>query len=304
MRMRLLVAWRLGALCLLAGLCVIPHVALAQSRVAFAHERDVATQVGESVPAWSGGALVGVDFNRSKTPIVYAADREGRREEIGVDLPGAMTVFVRGAVSGSDGVMAVIGYEENADRAGHFLVLISPDRQRRTVIQISPYVAQLVTIAGDGTIWTVGGLRSDVRDETKVNILKRYDTSGKELSSLHVRARARAGIWPDAVSSSYLVASRDRVGWFTNGCEYIEFSLDGREIERFDGPPGVGIKQVSGVGLDAENGFFVGRKGDHTFEVLALDRISRGWNVSVRGTTGLTGAAAGIIGSGLPKRRV
>jgi hypothetical protein len=70
----------------------------------------------------------------------------------------------------------------------------------------------------------------------------------------------------------------DLDGWFTNGCEYIEFSLDGREIERFDGPPGVGIKQISGVGLDAENGLFVGRYEDHIFEVLAFDRSSRAWN--------------------------
>lgn len=156
MRTGSLVARRLGAPCLLAGLCVIPHVALAQSRVAFAHERDVAMQAGGSVPTWSSGALAGVDFNRSKAPLVYATDREGRREEIRVDLPGAMTVSVLGAVHGSDGVMAVIGTAENADHAGYFLILNSPDRQRRTVIQLSPYRAQLVTIAGDGTIWTVG----------------------------------------------------------------------------------------------------------------------------------------------------
>jgi hypothetical protein len=260
------------------GMCTLSWRLGAQSRAGFEHERDIVTQF----PEWGGSELVGIDFNRSKTPMLYAVDRDGRREEIWLDLPGAETIYAHFATGGPDGAVAVVGYVQSPDsRQGHFLIWISPDRKRRTVIRLDPYGADRVTLAGDGAIWTVGGLKDAARsEETKMNILKRYDASGKEVGSFHVRARARPAITPDAASMSHLVASRDRIGWFTNGCEYIEFSLDGKEVARFDGPPGVDLEQISGVGLDAENGLFVGRKGDETrnFEVLELDRSSGAWN--------------------------
>ncbi len=281
MRTGLLTAWSPAVLGLLGGLCVIPHAALAQSRSGFVHERDIVTQFGRVVPEWGASTLVGIDFNSSKTPMLYAVDREGRRDEIWLDLPGAETIYAHFATGGPEGAIVVVGFAESSDsRRGAFLTWISPDRKRRTVMQLDPYFADRVTVAGDGTIWTVGGLREAQRAEvTKMNILRRYDTSGKELASYHVRARARPATTPDATSTSYLMASRDRVGWFTNGGEYIEFSLDGREIARFEGPPDVDFDQISGVGLDAENGLFVGRKGDETFdfEVLELDRSSGAW---------------------------
>ena len=281
MRTRLLTARGLAGLGLLAGSCLSFHAALAQSRASFVHERDIMTQFGQVIPEWGGSALVGIDFNWTKTPMLYAVDREGRRDEVWLDLPRAETVYAHFATGGPDGAIAVVGQAESSDsRRGAFLIWVSPDRKRRTVIQIEPYFAQRVTLAGDGTIWTVGGLRDAARtDVAKMNIIKRYDTTGKELASFHVSARARPAIAPDAASMSYLMASRDRVGWFTNGGEYIEFSLDGKEIARFDGPPDLDFEQISGVGLDAENGLFVGRKGDETFdfEVLELDRSSRAW---------------------------
>jgi hypothetical protein len=284
--MRLSISWRLGLLGLLAGLCGILQVARAQSHVAFVHERDVTAQVGQVVPRWSGNALVGIDNNRSKTPLVYAIDREGRREAFDVDLPGGEMIDVFDAAGGYDGALAVSAYAGSEDGHGeYFLIWISPDRQRRTVTKVSPYVPQVVTIAGDGTIWTIGARRNEARDAAKANILKRYSTDGKELTSYSVRARSRPNIAPDAVSMSYLMASPDRVAWLTNGCEYIAFSLDGKEVERFDGPPGVDIKHVSGFAVDARNDVFLGKKGDHTFEVLTLNRSSHAWEtVSVTGT--------------------
>jgi hypothetical protein len=213
--------------------------------------------------------------------MLYAVDRDGRRDEIWLELPGAETIYAHFATGGPDGSVAVVGYAHSSDsRGGNFLIWISPDRKRRTVIRLQPYVAERVALAGDGTIWTVGDVRDAPRyDLTKHCLVKRFDTSGKELASFSVRARARPDITPDATSMSYLMGSRDRVGWFTNGGEYIEFSLDGKEIARFDGPPDLDYEQISGVGLDAENNLFVGRKGDETFdfEVLELDRTTRTW---------------------------
>jgi hypothetical protein len=58
------------------------------------------------------------------------------------------------------------------------------------------------------------------------------------LSSMEVPdAKARAAAGNEADSPSRLVSSNDRVGWMTNGSEYIEFSLDGTILQRFDGPP-------------------------------------------------------------------
>jgi hypothetical protein len=256
--------------------------AFAQPHTQFEHERDIAAQLGRVVPRWGGSELVGVDAFSSRTPLLYAVDREGRREEIWIDLPGAGTVLTHDAIGGADGAVAAVGYAQNPDPlVGHFLMWISPDRKRRTVIRLDPYGADRVALAGDGTIWVVGGLRDAPRWALdKQNVIRRYDASGKQLGSFPVHARSREDISPDAAAMSYFVASKDRVGWFTNGSEYIEFSLDGKEVGRFDGPPYVDRKQISGVGLDAEDRLFVGRKGDKTFnfEILELNRSNRTWS--------------------------
>ncbi len=221
-----------------------------------------------------------VDFDGTNLPVIRAIDREGRDEAIALEIPGARDIHVSDYAAGFDGAIAAVGYALSADsQIGYYLVWVSPDRKRRTVIRLSPYVAQRVALAGDGAIWTIGGIRTDNRDRSKAQgpVLKRFDSSGKVLASSFPNGRAKANIAPDASSLSYLFASPDRVGWFTNGNQFIEFALDGRELGRFDGPAGLDRDQTSGVAMDAENDVFAGDRRDGRFEVWRLNRSKRAW---------------------------
>ncbi len=68
-------------------------------------------------------------------------------------------------------------------------------------------------------------------------------------------------------------ASRDRVGWFTCEGEYIEFSLDGKELGRYDGP-----KRVSGFALSDDNEAVAGQFDKKITRFIVLNRASRTWD--------------------------
>ena len=102
-----------------------------------------------------------------------------------------------------------------------------------------------ITIAPDGTIWTVGWDKEAGR--RVYNVLKRFSPSGTLLSSRHVTVKPFPGDPTDDVSNlSYLHSSGDRVAWLTAAGEYLEFSFDGNEIARFEAPA---------YHLDQKNGF-------------------------------------------------
>ncbi|MGE5569339.1 MAG: hypothetical protein ACM3S5_09920 [Rhodospirillales bacterium] len=266
---------------LLTGLFGLVLPLSGQPAPAFVHQEDFSTNlVTNRVPKWSGTRLVVVDYDGTDLPVIRSIDREGRDEEIALEIPGAKGIHVFDYAAGFDGAIAAVGYAFTADspEEQHYLVWISPDRKRRTVVRLSPYVALGVALAGDGSIWTIGGMRSRSRSRGEArSVLRRFDPSGQVLASSVPNGRARANIAPEAASMSYLFASPDRVGWLTNGNQFIEFALDGRELGRFDGPPGLDHLDTSGVAMDAENEVLVGDKREGRFEVWRLNRSKRAW---------------------------
>jgi len=271
--------WGVPGVGLLIGLCLMAQPQTVKHPLAFEHERDVDTSQWHFVPQWQGSLLVGYEDFESSAPRIFALDRDGKREEILYELPGSPWIYVYSVGAGADGSMVVAGNALSSDsRAANFVTWISPDRKRQVVIRVWPYIAMRATVAADGTIWAVGSLNDE--ENTRVvayNVVRRFDLSGKTLSSLAVSARGMdAGA--DATQASHLVTSRDRVGWFTSGCEYLEFSLDGVLRDRFDGPTGLDWRGLDGVGLSDDNDLVIGRNpGGKFFEVLALDRTARQW---------------------------
>jgi len=279
MRQKLHIILGVPGIGLVIGLCMIAQPQTVKRPLTFEHERDVDTSQWHYLPQWEGSLLVGYEDFESSAPRIFAMDRDGKREEIRYELPGSAWIYVYNVGAGADGSIVVAGGALSSDsRSASFITWISPDRKRQVAIRIWPYIAMRATVAADGTIWAAGSLNDE--ENTRVvadNVIRRFDVSGKMLSSLAVQARSRDGR-ADAAQSSYLVASRDRVGWFTNGCEYLEFSLDGVLRDRFDGPAGLDWHGLDGVGLSDDNNLAIGRNpGGKFFEVLALDRTARQW---------------------------
>jgi hypothetical protein len=262
-----------------AALCTPPR-AIAQRVPVFEHERDMYISAGRFVPQWSGTLIVGFEDNLTNAPLVDAIDRDLNRDGISFEIPGANLINIRGVGGGFDGSILVGGNAFSGDsrRAG-FIAWIPPDRRRRTLIQTEPFRPEAVVMAADGVIWAAGLIwdGKEGRNNTH-SVVQRYDTTGKLLSSLQVPgAKSDSHMAGMADGSSHLLASKNRVGWLTNGYEYVEFSLDGTMLDRFDGPQESGVVGFAGWGLSAENQVVLGLAIGNGSKVMALDRVARSW---------------------------
>jgi hypothetical protein len=241
-------------------------------------------------PRWAGKYLVDVQDPESKSPVFNLTDSTGRIEQVVFQLPDTAYIEDLRYNVGTDGSIAVIGHALNGKNGGaSFIAWISPDRKRQTAAQAAPFVPEAVAIAADGNVWGAGVLfDDDKREATAYNVIRRYDTRGNLLSSVAVSGLR----WPPqnpggAAQSSQLQASGDRIGWFTCGDQYLEFSLDGKEVGRFEGPTGWGepgpdpalAYWLDRFALSADNVAMVGGIGRdrRTVGLVALDRKARVW---------------------------
>ncbi len=231
------------------------------------------------VPEWNGSLLVGCDPCQAREPILYMIDRQDRRDELVFELPGSGYIYVGGIGSGPDGALVVVGFGMSDDsRMASFIAWISPDRKRQIVTRTWPYLPFKVTVATDGTIWTVGPVRNGYNTATPdPNVIRHYDSSGHLLASASVNARPDGNL-VEVSSASRLMASSDRIGWLTGGCEYIEFSFDANELGRYNCPSGMlDGTDMDGVALSAGNSVVLGGKRNTPFAPLELNRAKRTW---------------------------
>jgi len=270
----------------------------------FVHDRDVngSFPSGVNSPRWNGRVLLGYDTGQqsgnyySEVPRIYSVDKSGNREEFTLAIPGVKTMSIRALAGGADGTIAVTGVAYSTDaKATIYLARISPDRKSQVVTRIFPYAPEEIAIAGDGTIWAAGYLKNDADDKTLAhNLFRCFDTSGKQVSSFQVNTRRPMRGLLDAVESSWMVASSDRIGWFANSNEYLEFSLGGNEIRRFDGPAELtgDFGQIRGAGLSADSEVAVGVQMKDGLKVFTLDRSTRTWSAVLleqRNSRGIAG---------------
>lgn len=286
MALRSYVIWRFGAVAaLILGGTALSGAQPSPRRV-LKHESErhelFPYPGGVFLPVWEGGALLYVEDNMSDVPVIFGIDRNGRMERIDFSFPGGRYIGLLGLAGTRDGTIAAIGsaYDDEG-RPVTFLARITPDRSRKIVTQLWPYAALAVTVLPNGEIWTVGYVkRRDNLGISEYNVLKRFDSSGKLLATTAVKARgllARAP-WPDAAQHSLMKSSKDRVGWLTNANEYIEFSFDGRELGRFEPPPGPTPEAFeSTIALSDDDEVLVGTRDGDCLRVWSLDRQERAW---------------------------
>jgi len=266
--------------------------------------------LGSFVPVWGRGGLYGADYNPSDEPIIWRIGPDGKREDIRFSFPGGREVTITGIAERPDGGLAITGSAYSDDGKGAtFLSIISSDRATKTISRVWPFVPQAVTLAHGGVVWAVGWIRNG-ESVAANNVLERFDSTGRLLSTSSVKARGVPwDSWGDATDHSSLHALPDRVGWLTTGGEYIEFSLDGKEISRLDVPRPMVVHQEGLAGfVVADAGRVVAAlptdpapKSDLTLWLLNLDRRgwtqipgSLPWNFSLAGFDGKAVVAAGM----------
>jgi len=220
---------------------VASSLALAQSQPTLTRKSERAESFRAAdypfVPIWSGYGLIGVRMNRTSSPTVWASSSSAGIEDLQFTIPDAGQIIVWSVAASKDHTITIAGTAVGGDSQGSgFVGIIPPDRSMKLVVRTTPYIPYAITIAPDGVIWTVGW---DKEDGKRVfNVLKRFSPSGALLSSMQLTVKPiPMGIDSDASYTSELRSSVDRVGGLTGAGQYLEFSLDGREIGRFEAPP-------------------------------------------------------------------
>lgn len=266
-----------SGLLLTAVLAALVSPGQAQLRPAFTHERDIVTSLtGTYFPVWGGGVIAEYENNDSSGPIIYTIDMEGRRDEFLLTFQDGAYIQIHNIAASAHREIAIVGGALTADgRATTILARIASDHKRQTITRLWPYLAEVAAFGPDGTIWTIGN-DADGLDNSR-HFLRRFDASGKLLGSTTFWARASTG----GETASFLSASRDRIGWFTKEGEYIEFSLSGSEIGRYEGPDGAAGPgshwDANSMALSEDNQVVVGRFGGGRSEFVVLDREKRSW---------------------------
>jgi hypothetical protein len=254
-------SWRPSCMCLaamsMAGL-ISPQLIRGQTKVA---STTLTAQSGrglEPFGVWSGNSFLDVEGHASAAPVIHVYDGSGsERQRIVVQVPESVWIILTngGFTRSEDGWVAVAGVAHGLDnKAANFLAVISPDAQRQVLVRTDSYISYAVVFSPDGTVWTAGHSLG-IADYP---IIRRFDKTGKLLGSVLPRSRFSASSNP--FRDSYLVVSKDRVGWFSaGGGPYIEFSPDGGEIASYKHAltPIDGFPHADGVALCEDNSVWV-----------------------------------------------
>lgn len=247
---------------------------------------------------WTGNRLVGCDFCEGNA-ILWAVDRQGNRKFVGFEIPEAGFTDVRDVAAGPDGSLAAVGMAISGDsRMGSFIAWISSDSARQVITRVWPYSPQVVTVAPDGTVWTVGAVMNDNYRQVYPNVLRHYTPSGQLLASTIVHSvRPNSGGTYQVSEVSALMASNDRIGWLTQTCQYIEFSFEAVQLGNYTCPNGSRrIIDIGGVALSSANDMLVG-KSLAPLAPLELDRATNTWKlVPVSKDSGSTQKLLGFDG--------
>ena len=191
---------------------------------------------GNGLPHWTGSVFAQLDDTSEAAPVLRAFDRDGKQVlNLLITIPDVKFIQVFDYARGFDGSLAISGTGYSGDgRAAAFLTWISSDGQQQKVVRTSPYVAYVVGVATDGTIWTAGW---EIVDGVLVNpnhdMIRHFDPSGRLLGSFIPRSSLK--VYENRVhpaERSHLVVSHDRVGWYSELSRvYIEFRTAASSID-------------------------------------------------------------------------
>lgn len=231
---------------------------------------------------WSHDTYLVLDRADPVTPSLYAFDRHGERlSGFTLKIPDAVRIWVHGFNRGSDGASVFTGNSVAADgQMAPFIAWVAADGQDLRVIRTAPYEPTMTTLGEDGTIWTVGYIDpTPGLDRRTQKVLRHFSSTGSLLDSFVPKASVSLGMLIDG----YLVATKDRVGWYGPEGEtgiYIELPItEGGTPHRYPGMPGsIGQTDVTGFALmDSGEAFLTYKAPDGTFTLYALDRKNGKW---------------------------
>jgi hypothetical protein len=178
-------------------------------------------------------------------------------------VPGASSYFFGDFDRSPDGTIVFAGGSySSVGEAAPFLVWLSPDGKQENVVSTTPYFPISVSVAPDGTVWTLG--HEMINHNSKAagldpgaGVLRHFDKSGKLIQSIFPQSGFRTQKQLARINFGRIFVSADRIYWFTAGSDdvsYAEISTSTFAQQTYPGVPvssGPGIenqlRQILGV---------------------------------------------------------
>jgi hypothetical protein len=240
-------------------------------------------------PAWSEGAFVRCEVDGVSSPTIHSVDLAGEDSLIVFSLPNARIIHVESIARGRNNALAIVGdaFDQNGHR-GEFIAWVSPDRLTINALRTTGYIPRLVSLAPDGTIWTIGWERSDPNNElSRLNpdarVLRHFDTSGKLLDSFLPQRSIRTSRIDLTSNLGYLVSTSAGIGWYQGSGPYYELTFSDSRIVQYPGIPKHQHEYAVGLSLTETGSVFLGTAvyGDSElprgYQLYELDRIRANW---------------------------
>jgi hypothetical protein len=259
------------------------------------------------LPHWSGGALVGVDnpMNQSNrmpafgvSPVIHIFDAQGAEvRTVSLAIPDANVIWVRGAAHGSDGAVAVCGQfaAQYPSEPGHvlasgggYLALFSAGNSTPLIVRTDPYAPFGVTLAPDGTVWTVGAEFEPVHGnpiKTSDGLIRHFDAQGKLLAS--VLPQNSLPFRTLQSGSTNMASSAYGAAWYQGSSGlYYEITADGK-MHNYPGLPlspvaqgGAMLEDITGLALTDTGTAFISKMvfgPKYSVSLYTLDRAQGVW---------------------------
>jgi hypothetical protein len=223
--------------------------------------------------------------------IFYAFQENGTLSaNLLLQIPHADRIYLHDFDLGADSTVVACGVAfSGSGQPGAFIARFAPDGQELKLIQTNPYWPWMISLAPDGSIWTVGNEQFPGADggpgvvNPAANAVRHYSSTGVLIGSTEPQAKTSAL----RTHSGYLKTTGDRIGWYSpeNGPGvYVEFSPDLKQESTYPGIPSRDFDvQVNGLALtDSANAFAAANtalidKARPTATLFRLDRPSKLW---------------------------
>jgi hypothetical protein len=242
------------------------------------------------MPRWAHGGLVAVQFKDPKYPLLWLITRSGG-QSVPFSVPGAESTLIYDVDRGADGTIGISGSAVDAvNRAAGFVAWLSPNGSAVQVVRTGLYRPAMVTVAPDGTLWTVGtepeALTRTAKLVPNAAVVRHFDRSGNILHRFVPQSAVQDELSLGRTRNT-LRASKDRIAWYSVDGRYIEISLTGAvlvdlvaEPPKDEGKPQTG--NISFALSDEGDAFLsvpyvVGSSGLLRYVTYVLDRSARAW---------------------------
>lgn len=273
----------------LTGTTAAPLISAASLTYVQEINSPITTQLTR-LPKWTKGGLLTVQIN-PKQPLIWRFTGNGALS-VPLSIPGAESTLIYDFDQGGDGTICVSG--SATDGKGHvapFVAWISPNSASAHITQMGLYRPAMITMAPDGTVWTVGSEVSIATDPPRIvptaGVIRHLDRTGKTISSFVSQSTIRNPLLTLSGSRNTLRAIKDRIAWYSVDGRYVEISLAGEiltdivvEIPAGEGEPMTG--NVSFALTDKGEAFLnvsysVPHTGIESPRTYVLDRSVRAW---------------------------